>query len=297
MNLEDLAARFHEQVVATYNDFTKQHASAPYGNEQDARAGYLASLAAYHFREQLEGDIAVELSQVASECPDYLLLRDVADIAKHRRLGRASAVLRDPDAIQEVIIVTHYEDERGPYSHSEKQVQLLIPNGTPRSLADVLANVVAFWQAHLLRHGVPILDIDIRPPSVTEPRQRAVCSEVPLAITRGLRANLRFKIQRYNYESGVVEDVDLAGKELGFRIFEPQSVDVVVTQAETGIEHVRTVVLTPSESSTFGRLETDEDRSRFLSSLESVRAAKAELADLIDKSQSDNVDAHSKGET
>ena len=80
---ESLAAFFHEQVVPTYRDFITQLESESSGNSQDLRSGLLAALAVYHFREHLDGTFLLTTADVASRCPDYSLLRDVADVAKH----------------------------------------------------------------------------------------------------------------------------------------------------------------------------------------------------------------------
>jgi hypothetical protein len=278
MTSEEVAALFHEQVVASYYDFVEQTASGPFGNSQDLRAGLLAAIALYHFREHLTGSLALSTDEVMSRCPEYSLVRDVADIAKHRTLDRPSAKLRGPDAIHETILVTQYRDELGDYRHSEKSVELKLPDGSVRSLAEVLANAVAFWREHLVSNDIPILEFDLKIARSREPRPRAKCAEVPVSVIRGLRFTMSYKIQRYNYDTGQLEPVDLSGKELQYRIFEPKyKIDVVLKHPQTGDESTRNVILNPDQAEAFDKLDSAEARQKFLAETWQVRDAVARL--------------------
>jgi hypothetical protein len=295
MTTEELAAVFHEQVVTTYFDFVEQNVSAPFGNSQDLRAGLLAAVEIYHFREHLSGPLALSFDDVLSRCPDYSLVRDVADIAKHRVLDRRSAKLRGPEAIQEVVVVTQYQDEFGEYRHSEKCVDLLLPDGVVRSLAEVLTNTMVFWRDYLRSHKVPLLELDLKLPEALEPRPRAKCKEVPFSVMRGLRFTMAHKIRRYNYETEQVEPVDLSHKELHYRIFEPKyKIDVALVDKRTGEELTRTIVLNPDQSEAFDKLETDEARQEFLADTWQFKDACARL--LTDARRDDsNADSSDMG--
>lgn len=279
MSGEELAALFHEQAVATYQDFVTQVESKPYGNSQDLRSGLLAALAIYHFREQLSEPLELSTEAVVLRCPDYALVRDVADIAKHRKLDRASAKLRGPESLQELVVVTLYRDEVGEYRHAEKRVELRLPNGETRSLADILMTVLAFWKDHLRKHGIPVLPIELGNPTAEEPRPRSKCSDVSVSVIPGLRATLAYKIQRFNYDTGEIEPVDLSGRELHYRIFEPTyTVDVVLRDKRTGRRnHARIVVLNPDQAKAFDELETDGARQEFLANTWQVKDAYARL--------------------
>jgi hypothetical protein len=75
-----------------------------------------------------------------------------------------------------------------------------------------------------------------------------------LVMTQGLAAQLGFKLQKYNYAKGCPEPVDLTGKQISFRAYDPRSMKIEagmqMTTAE-GKKYAGTVELDADEKGEF----------------------------------------------
>src|SRR5881394_643438 len=117
---DDIAALFHENVIAAYERYLETKESNVAGRSRDLVDALSAATALYHFREHLPAVLAKTRHQIANHCPDYDLLGDVVNAGKHRELTRGTPALTSADQIQEQLISTEYEDEQGVYRHLEK---------------------------------------------------------------------------------------------------------------------------------------------------------------------------------
>src|SRR6516165_8581907 len=151
---DDLAAFFYENVVAAFTDYSKTRQSDPYGRSRDIRAAIDAATSLYHLREHIPSQYRKSRSEVAKLCPDYDLLGDVANAAKHDDLTRGTPQINSADDIYEMNVITLYEDCDGEYSDAQKLVMVKLNNGTERDLFEVLTNVINFWGHELESFGV-----------------------------------------------------------------------------------------------------------------------------------------------
>jgi len=87
-----------------------------------------------------------------------------------------------------------------------------------------------------------------------------------------------FRLQRYNYEKGCVEPIDLSGAEIEYRLHKPQrSLDVTLTNEQTGKEIKRTLTLTEDEGVEYGLLKTEEEKQRFARALAEKKGVLSEM--------------------
>jgi hypothetical protein len=281
-NEQEVAAYFYENVLGAYKEYVKSRKSPEVGTGRDLAAAQNAAVAISHFKDQLSGDLTLEYEDITAQCPDYALTRDVADIAKHRNLDRLSAQLRTPDAIQEIIVVTTYEDAFGEYHNWIKDIELRLPNGTTRELSEVMTNGINFWCRHLAGHNVSPTFLELPSLSPVEPPPRSGCrtSGPNINIVRGLRfKGLVFHLRRYNYSTGRVEPMDLTGMKVKAQAYTPtHELDHVIQNKSTGEQLRRTIALNPDQSNEFDALKSDEERRNYLSELPQVIAAYASLA-------------------
>jgi len=281
-NDQEIAAYFYEHVLPAYREYVESRKSVEVGTGRDFAAAFNAALAIHHFREQLSGDLTLEYKDVIAQWPDYALTRDVAEIAKHRTLERASAQLRSLDAIQEIIVVTTYKDAFGEYYNWLKDIELHLLNGTTRELSEVLANSINFWCRHLAMHNVSPTFPEWPLLRQVEPLPRSSCrtSGPNINIVRGLRfKGLVFHLRRYNYSTGRVEPMDLTGMKVKAQAYTPtHELDLVIQNKSTGEQLRRTIALNPDQSNEFDALKSDEERRNYLSELPQVIAAYASLA-------------------
>lgn len=282
---EELRAYFEEQVIEPYQEYCRVRETMSSGRSRDLIAGKHAAYALRHFREQLP----VELTEdsIIGKCPDYELIRNIADAAKHKSLTRESRLISSVDQLVETNIVTIYRDEQGEYNHATKHVVVNLDDGSERTLLDVLTNVLNFWAEELVTLGVisraPVVAI----PDDNRPVARSDASiQLDLEITAGLRFGAHFQIREYNYETGAWEPKDLTGWEVGGQVrFPPTPIKYTVslTHKETGKSTSRTVQLNGEQSEGFRSLESEEEQQEYAFSLPIVQEALSEIAEELQR--------------
>lgn len=217
---DDLATHFCDYVVGSFEEYGATKASGIAGRTRDTRAAVRAPTALYHFREHLPAPHGLTRAAVSEQCPDYDLVGDVVNAAKHRYLTKRTPQLRNACQIEEQIVITTYEDEQGPYQHVEKCVLIELQNGLSRDLIEVLTNVMNFWQSYLHSIGVIQAPRTYTAPKGNNHKSRAECGDGQLdfELARGLRFRQSFRLQKYNYAENKVEPVDLTGADVKFTI-------------------------------------------------------------------------------
>jgi hypothetical protein len=279
---DDLAAFFYENIVAAFTDYSKVRRNDPYGRSRDIRAAIDAATSLYHLREHLPAQYRKSRSEVAKLCPDYDLLGDVANAAKHDDLTRGKPQINSADDIYEMTVITRYEDCDGEYSDAQKMVMVKLKNGSERDLFEVLTNVINFWGRELESYGAikgfKPFPVPKAPGSAFIKRADAK-RQLDIEMIRGLRFKHHMKLQKYDAAKGTSEPINLTGAKLHYRIYKPSySVDVVL-KSQNGKELKATFDLTEEESLKWHGLETEEQRTEFLRTLTECR--KEDLQKLI----------------
>jgi hypothetical protein len=277
---DDIAALFHENVVDAFTSYLESRRTGTAGRSRDLRAAIAAATALYHFREHQPSTFSKSRADIGRQCPDYSLLGDVVNASKHKDLTRGNPQIDSAEQIEERLIITEYQDEQGVYRHIEKQVILKLTSGTERDLLDVMISVMNFWQVELAALGL----IPARPSYVSprdpQPRSRAECNDgrLDFELVQGVRFKQTYCLQKYNYDTGQVEPVDLTGSNLEFRIYKPRyNVDVTLRDDRTGQELIRTISLSEEESQTLMSQQSDQDKQRYLANLPQAQAAIRQL--------------------
>jgi hypothetical protein len=175
-------------------------------------------------------------SQAVRKCPEYRLVADVVNAAKHGSLTRPSsegpplvAVATD---ITEITVITRYEDDQGAYSDVRTRVDIQCTDGVTRSLDEALTAVVNYWGGELKKNGV--LDYIPRPGPVAPgsrfvPRAEARL-EHNMEAVQGLRWKQSFQLLHFNPALGRAEPVDLTGANLEFRLYRPRYTAAVTVE-------------------------------------------------------------------
>ncbi len=265
---------FVSTFVTAYEEYLAAGLKRSSGRSRDLRAAIVAAEALYHFREHLPGGKPPSRSAIAKLCPDYNLVADVTNLAKHRRLTKGRPQLQSIEDIEELIVTTEYKDERGAYRHCEKVIMLKLRDGSQRDLRGVLTNVINFWIDELGHKGLARKRPHFALTATKEPRARSECDdrELTLEILQGLRFRQIFKLQQYNYDTGRVEPIDLTGNHARFTIRKPSyELAFSLTHQATGYTIERAAKLTDEESAVLNSLETSEAQEEYLASLPQVR--------------------------
>jgi hypothetical protein len=204
--MSELAAYFYEHVFHSYRRYKTVKFDQLMGNNKDRRVAIDAAVALYHFREHIPSSHRKNYVQLASLCPDYTLIRDIANVAKHKQITYYDPQIANIDDIKEILVSTKFVDQDGEYIHEEKVVEVELINSSIRDIDEILTNVVNMWFGEL--HQIGAIDrvepIQLRKPGLVS---RDKASRVSLEITKGIRMKMNFRFQKYNYESNLLEPV------------------------------------------------------------------------------------------
>jgi hypothetical protein len=261
--MEELAAYFYQHVFLAYHRYRQVRNDGEMGDNKDRREAIDAAVALYHLREHIPQPFSKSRAQLAALCPDYDLLGDIVNAAKHNVLTRGTPQVAEADSICERLVFTKYKDQEGEYKHAEKAVEVELIDGSTRDLYEVLTNVVNMWFDELHRIGA----IDQRQP-IQLKRQELVsredASSVALQMTRGIRWQQSFRFQQYNYESNEIEPVDLSDAEkITFTVRKPPTFEVEMGDA-SGPKFAKEVELTPEQARELEQTDDPNQRNQYL---------------------------------
>ena len=147
--LPSIAADFFVSTVSpTVNEFLS--------TERDIRRGRLSAIVLYHMADYWNvenGGSREKLTQLhkalIDECPDFVLIRDVADATKHAELRQQNAIPRTLSSSQQVTPAAPGLFEApfgvGVFAEASK-VMLKLDDGNWRNLAPAVRSVLAMWE-------------------------------------------------------------------------------------------------------------------------------------------------------
>lgn len=274
---DDLAGLFYESVEPAYR-FYAENRDTEAGRNRLLRAAVEAATALFHFREHLPEGLARTRSQAVLECPDYRLIADVTNVAKHRTLTRNTSegppLVSAADAIHELIVITRYEDEAGEYSDARVQVVVDCDDGVTRNLDQAIVSVLNYWGGILSASGaapyVPRHPVD-------EPGSRFIARadahSIDFEIVQGLRFKSRCQIRKFDAAKGSSSPVDLTGAKLNFNMYRPYVFEFTATPSTGGPGFTFSLELTPEQSLAYRALKTDDERTEFLKAIAGERQA------------------------
>ncbi len=282
-------ADFHHRVRLVYEEYVGVRNDGVTGTRRDISRALEAAKVLYHLRERIPAPYSKSWEDIARQCPDYGLLRDVVDAEKHGQLKDRTRAVNNASQIEERVVITEYKDAAGPYHHVEKAVFLKLTNGTTRELLDVLTNVINFWQAELHAAGL-IEKLDpYHPHAKPQPIPRAECNQgrLDMRLARGFDYTQLYQLQHYNYTSGQIEPTDISGAGFEFSVY-PVVFDVEIKLVNNTTRQTvsRTVSLSFEQYQKALSLEPDAVRNAYFMTLPQVRAAFGEVAQEIMQLQS-----------
>lgn len=282
---DDLAAYYHENVVAAFITYRETSKDGLVGRSRDLREAIVAASALFHVREHLPESGSPSRAEVERQCPDYALLGDVVNAAKHRSITQntphGAPLVSDAEKLIEKLLFIEYEDAEGVYRCTQKAVVATLTDGTERNLLEVLTNVLNFWEGYL--HGLGVLSKQrtfVFDPQVRY-RTRAECEQIRLdfEIVQGHRFKQSMQFLRFDTSMGQAKPIDISGSTLNFRIYKPRfDFDVSLKHEASGKEYTRTIMLSDEENEKLAEMVTDEERRAFAANLPSTQAALRELA-------------------
>jgi hypothetical protein len=141
------AAGFFTSIVEpTVNEFF--HA------EEDIRRGFLAAIVLYHMFDYWQRDNATAtLGDMINKCPEFAVIRDVADASKHsllckpspkipRQLSSSEQIARPPGLFEAPFGI-------GRFGEATHVIEVTLDDGTIRLSSDLIRSVFSMWKAIL----------------------------------------------------------------------------------------------------------------------------------------------------
>jgi hypothetical protein len=266
---DDLGGLFYESVVSAYDAYAESRDGAKTGRNILLRNAVEAATALFHFREHLSPELSRTRPEVVLECPDYRLLADVANVAKHKVLTRqtseGASLVSSAEDISELLVVTSYEDEAGEYSDARVQVTVKCSDGSSRNLDSAIVSVLNYWSGALSAAGAvsyPPRKAMEEPGSRFIPRAEARSPN--FEILNSVRWTTLMQLRKFNAKEGRSDPVDLTGKNIEFNIYAPSYV-LNMTVTPSGAPPVTCALeLTKEQSVAYDILTTDNERNDFL---------------------------------
>lgn len=284
---DDLAAYYHENVVTEFLDYRDTTKDGKAGRSRDLRRALVAATALFHLREHLPIPGRLTRREVEQRCPDYGLLGDVVNSAKHQSISQqtphGAPLVNRAASIEERKVVVEYGDAEGSYRHAIKVVAAKLTDGSERDLLELMTSVINYWETHL--HALGVLSspkvFAFEEPARYRARDECNGGRMDLEIVRGQRFRQTVQLLRFNQTSGKAEPVDLTGVTVRGAIYKPSyELDLSLFHEATGKVHKTTIALTEAESMDLCVLATEEEKNAFAMSTQSAKAALEELARL-----------------
>lgn len=283
---DDLAAYFYENVVSSYAEYLNVRNNESSGISKDLRAAVVAATALFHLREHVPVPHNMSRLDVTRACPDYGILGDVVNASKHRELNQGKPLLKSAENVYELIVITQYEDEQGPYRDARKLVMVKLIDGSEHDLISALTNVINYWGKEFVKFGIlQSFEPFLLPPRAGEQFvNRDNARDVNMEMIREARFKQAFQFLKFDHELGKAKPIDLTGSDVKFRIYKPTySVNVNIQHPDSEKEYSYTLELTEAETLDLDLLETDEQRQSFL--LKLLEERNEELQNLHDEAK------------
>lgn len=296
---DDLNSIFYNQLVIKCDEFRKLRKSRVVGNDRLVIAAIECATALFHFREHIPDADKKSRSNVEADCPDYRLVADVSNASKHGSLTRptpeGSPLVSSAQDIQELVILTEFEDDEGTYTDCEAVVNVVCSDGVTRCLDDAILSTLNYWGNELNRMGVrKFKPFEYQPYPGTRFVAREDAMSVNFVVTQGVRFQVRHQFLKFDAKLGYATPVDLTGAEVEFRISRPaHTLELTVTLPDRSETVSVSINLNDDQSQRYLRIGTEEERQVFYQEiLEAEREQiNAKLVDAL-KAQSDISSLH-----
>jgi hypothetical protein len=275
---DDLPSLFYHNVISAYDHYVSIRDGDVSGRNRHTRAALEAAAALFHFREHIPVPHKKERKQVVVECPDYRLVADVTNAAKHHNVTRPTSegpsLVRSAEDIEERTIVVLYQDEQGEYSDVRTLVFINCTDGVCRNLDAALTNVLNYWGSELKRLGIISNFMPRNAPEL--PGNRHVLRDEARMPDREMVQGLPFKqivqLMRFNPSKGCAEPIDLTGAKLEYNIYKPSyRVNITINSPTLGEPIKCSIVLTEEQSFALAGLKTVAERKSYINTVVSER--------------------------
>jgi hypothetical protein len=287
---DDLNGLFYENLLPAYDAFRNSLRRNDSGRNVRLRTTIDAATALFHFREHLPAEHQKSRKAVTAGCPDYRLVADVANAAKHRDIDRPTPdgplLVSSGADIYEQIYITQFSDEDGEYTDCRVSVIASCTDGVIRNVDRAVVGVFEYWRRLLWE-----LDVNTHPScwllSETEDGfvMRAKARNPNFEILNTVRWSSRMQILKYNSFDQRSYPVELSGAKIEMNIYRPAYTVGVRVEMENGAVLSGEIGLSESEAQEYHRLTDDAAREAFVRKI--AISKKGEIREQLQRSVSE----------
>lgn len=261
----DIKNYFYKKIVPEFIEYIEFRENNIFKNNNDTRIGLISANGLYHLREHLPEPYNKSRNFFVEKCKDYSLLGDIVNVSKHKSINRNQPQITDLDNIQELLLVTTYNDEIGEYRKIVKEVEINLDNGEKRLLSSILTNCINMWldylnENQLIEHRKYFVDS-------YKTAKRPKDENFELGGIQGLMfSGFKIQLRKYNYEKNIIEPIDLTDAKVKSRISLPNDAkcyDIKINLPNSNKKIDFEVFLKDEEVKDLEKLK-DEDRCREL---------------------------------
>jgi len=253
---DDFEGYFVENIIIPLRAYLKEKKSKTAGNNVLLRLTTDLCIKLFHLIEHLPLNHTLSVSILISKCPEYRIVKDISNVTKHKSISKHKPLISNAQKIYEIAVITTYKDKQGEFDNIENAVFADLDDGTQIDLHHIIIKVYNMWLDEL--KGLGLLTKDYKPIvlSTRKPRRSKQSGKHNITVTQGIRLKKHFKLQKFNYEKGVIEPVDLTGCEAQMRIYERKyDLTLELTHNETGECKSFTVKLDEAQMKKFNNKE------------------------------------------
>jgi len=257
---------FFENVLASYNEFLAYRSRNEWGEDQLLRRGINAANALFHLREQIPDNIRPSKNALKSQYPDFGLIADFANVAKHHEISNDNPSISKADQIFEIMLFTHYADDQGEYTSPQIEVFVELDDGTEMKLINLLYSVMCMWRDVLDKLGIVSLSA-IPPLNIDIPVTRDDASKKnSLHMRQGEDFKVKCRFMKYNYEKNKAEQKEMSGDNFRFWVKKlPEKATISAYYKNSNKKLVDfDVPLTKDQASQFVSIEDEDKKTAFL---------------------------------
>lgn len=266
---DSIRSYFVRNVLANYKSYRNSIEEKETGVHNDLRLAINAATSLYHMREHMPKSHQKSRAEIAKICSNYDLLGDVVNASKHQILDRGDPKLNSAEKIEEIVLITEYEDEKGKYYDAEKKIIAHLKDGSEVDIDKILRDVANFWVNEMNKLGYDFSKIKPIKRMIPPPRQ-SESGAAPMSIRHIKGEDFKHKMvfQIYDEETGKFVPKDLTDHKFEMNVYKPKFEGVVtITNDETGEEYKITIPITAEQQKKISNIEDDEIRNIYLNKI------------------------------
>lgn len=243
---DSIRSYFVKDVLANYKSYRKSIEEKETGVNNDLRLAINAATSLYHMREHMPKSNQKSRAEIAKICPSYDLLGDIVNASKHHTLDQGNPKLKSAEKIEEIVLMTEYEDEEGIYYDAEKKIFAYLEDGTTVDIDKILRDVANYWISEMNKLGYNFPEIEAIQRKIPAPRQsQSGASPMSIKHIKGEDFKHKMQFRRYDKETGKFVPKDLTDHKFNMSIYEPKFEGIItITNDETGEEHKISIPIT-----------------------------------------------------